>query len=82
MDDKLFVECMCGHSVLRVAWDEWDEYTIYASLIVYGEHTPGWKDRLCHAWSIVRYGHPWGATEVLMKESDALRVGKLLRREE
>ena len=73
-----FFECMCGHSVLSVTWDEWDEYTNYVSLLIYGEYTPGWKDRVRHIWSIGKHGHPWVATELLLREADAKRLGDLL----
>ena len=78
MVDKQFFECMCGHSVLSVVRDEWDEYTNYVSLVIYGEHTASWKDRLGHAWSIFKYGHPQGATELLLLEAEAKRLGELL----
>ena len=76
--EKHFFECMCGHSVLSVSRDEWDEYTDYVALLIYGEDAAGWKDRLRHAWSIIKYGHPWGATELLLRVDEAQRLGQLL----
>ena len=76
--EKYYFECVCGHSVLAVDRDEWDEYTNYVSLVIYGEHTPGWKGRLRHVWSIVKYGHPWSSTELLLLESEAERLGRIL----
>jgi len=80
--DKHYFECMCGHSVLSVARDEWDEYTNYVALLIYGEYTASWKDRIRHIWSIVKYGHPWGATELLLPEAQAKQLGALLIGEE
>ena len=76
--EKHYFECMCGHSVLSVTRDEWDENTNFVSLLIYGERTAGWKDRLRHIWSIAKYGHPWMSTELLLHEADAKRLGKLL----
>ena len=76
--EKQFFQCMCGHSVLVVTRDEWDEYTNYVSLLIYGEYTASWKDRLRHAWSIFKHGHPWASTELLLREADANRLGELL----
>ena len=75
---KHYFECMCGHVILSVFHDEWDQYTNYVALVLYGERTPGWKDRLRHVWSIFRYGHPWQSTEVLLSTPEAERLGKLL----
>jgi len=79
--EKHYFECMCGHAILSVYRDEWDEYTDYVALVVYGEHTPGWKDRLRHVWSILRYGEPWQSTEVLLRPKEADRLASLLRKE-
>ncbi len=78
MTEKHYFECVCGHSVLSVGREEWDEYSNFVFLLIYGEYTAGWKDRLRHIWSIVKYGHPWGTTELMLLESEAERLGKLL----
>jgi len=76
--DKHYFECECGCVVLAVARDEWDEYTSFVWLTLYGEYHQGWKDRLRHIWDIIKYGHPWGSREIMLRLGEADRLGRLL----
>ena len=76
--EKQYFECECGCVVLTVAVDDWDEYTTFVWLTIYGEHHAGWKDRLRHIWSIIRDGHPWGSQELMFRLDEADRLGRIL----
>lgn len=76
--EKHYFECECGHSVMSVMHDEFDDWTDLVWITIYGEHTAGWKDRLRHIWSIIKYGHPWASTEIILRKESAEQLAELL----
>lgn len=78
---KEFFECTCGHAVMKVSLDAWDEYTPYVDIMFYGEHETGFVHRLKHAWDIIRYGHPQHAEEITLTLESARKMGIFLLQE-
>lgn len=75
---KEYFTCECECSVLSVYAVEWDQYTTEVGLMLYGQYNTSFKDRIKHIWSILKYGHPWGSQELLLRGEEAVRLGELL----
>jgi len=76
--DREYLECSCGCCVLSVFHDDWDEYTAFVWLIIHGEYSEGWRDRIRQAWRVIRYGHAHNTREILFRKAAAIRLGNLL----
>ena len=78
MSDKRYFECACGCCVLSVTHDDWDDYTAFVWLTIYGEYSESWRDRIKQACSVLKHGHAWNTREILFRKQAAIDLGRLL----
>jgi len=78
---RKYFKCGCGHAVLEI--DQWSDAThpqIYLGFFEIGlnkDNRYGWKERLRHAWYVIKTGRAF-ADSVVLEVSEAEALGKAL----
>ena len=77
-DEKVY-QCDCGQEVILLSIDEppFDDYVNLAIFNqgIYGRNCLYWKERIRHAWQILRHGTIW-VDESILDSNTCYRLGK------
>lgn len=79
--DRYFFGCECGHAIVEV--DKWAEelppkvHLAFYELGLNKNNNQGWKERLRHAWHIIKTGRPF-ADSIILSDTDAKSLGEKL----